>query len=392
MILNLSIRTFTFFLFLVFLSCSNQKIENKLDSKTFHFDNGRQVVDTLDQLLQKLSDIDLDDSSSHASISRINKDIKQAIENVKTPGILAEIRTLYRYKKHDFTFAFSDDEKIGVFSWDTRMGGSMIDYKNIVLFTLNKKVVPKLLSGNPINYNEIYILRTERNHPIYIFHGWGKTSTTDYYYRIDAYTFRNENLEETHVFPNDQKSMVSSYNLAELSFESQMDFNIEKDGSLILIPEIWGSTVVYRPLTFDGKKYLQQYTRGETNSDYNLQEKDFDISNPFNFLDGSEFPLFKNIEDGTAIYTFTDQLEIQVARNYENESTQISVYSPDHENTVKIEGYGSLIGKKDEFIFFSGSGVPEAWPLLIYDLSKEKLVLSKYMAKAMIKKKKYTLR
>lgn len=387
MMLNPYLKALTFFLLLVLLSCSNQKIENKLYAKNFSFNNGKQVVDSLDLLLKKLSSIDLDNSSFPESGILINEKIRKTIEKVTTPKLLSEISTSYYYKKHDFTFAISDDQKIGVFSWDTRVGESLINYKNIALFTVNKKVVPTSLSGNPACYNEIYTLKTEGKYPIYLFHGWGRSSAIQYYYKVDAYTFRNEGIEETDIFPNSKNSITSYYNIKELDFESQMDFNIEKDGSLILKPESWGSTVVYRPIAFNGKKYNNRHSEEGRNLDNALQEKDFDQRNSFNFMEGSELPQSKNVEGETEIYTFNDQLEIQVADNYKSKSTEVSIYSLDNESlTVNFKDLVSLIGKKDEFLFFSGSGISEDWPLHIYNLESEKLVLSKQMAKAIIKK------
>lgn len=387
MMLNPYSKAITFFLLLVTLSCSNQKIENKLYSKTFSFGNGKEVIDSLDVLLKKLSSIDPDNSSFSESAILINESIRKTIEKVKTPKLLSEISTSYYYKKHDFTFAISNNQKIGVFSWDTRIGESLINYKNIALFTINKKVVPTSLSGTPACYNEIYTLKSEKKYPIYIFHGWGKSSPIDFYYKVDAYNFRKEGLEEANIFPNKKNSMISYYNIEELDYESQMDFNIEKDGSLILKPEAWGSTIVYRPITFNGKAYSNQCVEDEIDLDYVLPEKGFEQRNSFDFLEGSEFPLAKTTEGKTDIYKFSTHLEVEVNNDFENENTEVSIHSPGNEPLiVNLTDFASLIGKKDGFLFFSGTGTPEKWPLLIYNLKSKKLVLSKHMAKATIKK------
>lgn len=388
MMLSPYIKALTFFLLLVSLSCSNQKIENELYAKNFSFDNGKQVIDSLDVLLQRLSSIDPDNSSFSESAILVNEHIRKTIEKVKSPKVLSEISTSYYYKKHDFTFAISDNQKIGIFSWDTRIGGSFINYKNIALFTVNKKVVPTSLSGNPACYNEIYTLKTEGKHPLYLFHGWGKSSAMEYYYKVDAYTSVNEGLEESNIFPNNKSSMASYYSIEDLGFESQMDFNIEKDGSLILKPEAWGSTVVYRPMTFNGKTYDNEHLREEIDLSNVSKEKDFEQRNSVNFLNGSELPLSKNKEGETDIYKFNDLLEIQVTNNYKKKNTEVSIYSSSIDSlTFNLKDVASLIGKKNEFLFFSGSGASENWPLLIYNMESEKHVLSKHMAKALIKKR-----
>lgn len=387
MMLNPYFKALVFFLLLVSLSCSNQKIENKLYATNFSFDNGKQVVDSLDMLLQKLSSIDPDKSSFSESAILINEHIRKTIEKVKSSKILNEISTSYYYKKHDFTFAISDNQKIGIFSWDSRMGDSFINYKNIALFTVNKKIIPTSLSGNPACYNEIYTLKSEKKYPIYVFHGWGKSSPIDFYYKVDAYNFSNKNLEEANIFPDNKNSMTSHYNIEELDFESQMDFNIEKDGSLILKPEAWGSTVAYRPMVFNGKKYSDQHLSEGIGLGNVLKEKDFEQRNPFNFLNGSELPLSKNKEGETDVYKFNDLLEIQVTNNYKKKNTEVSVYSSSIDSlTFNLKDVASLIGKKNEFLFFSGSGASENWPLLIYNIESEKIILSKRMAKALIKK------
>lgn len=386
MILNPYFKTLTFFLLLVSLSCSNQKIENRLYAENFSFDNGKQVVDSLDILLQKLSNIDSDDSSFSESAILINEHIRKTIEKVKSSKILNEISTPYYYKKHDFTFAISDNQKVGVFSWDTRMGESLINYKNIALFTANKKVIPTSLSGNPACYNEIYTLKSEKKHPIYIFHGWGKSSAIDFFYKVEAYNFQNEDLEEANIFPDNKNSMTSHYNIKELGFESQMDFNIEKDGSLILKPEVWGSTVVYRPIVFNGKKYGNQHLSEEKDLGHVLQEKDFEQRNSFNFLNGSELPFHNGKEGETDVYKFNDQLEIKVTNDDKKKSAEALIRSSRNVfHTVTVKDAISLIGKKNEFLFFSGSGTSRNWPLYIYNMESERIMLSKRMAKAIIK-------
>ncbi|MEM7486227.1 MAG: hypothetical protein AAF348_13550 [Bacteroidota bacterium] len=371
-------------LLVILTNCKENGKPDKLYSLTSVPERGRDIIYALDQQFENLSNLNQNDSDFHDLATTINKNIGNAIKKITSQSLLEEFNRFNYLKKHSYVFALSDDKKIGVFSWNTRLGSSMSDFKSIVLHVKNENVVHIYLDENSITYNEIYNLSGHRQKPIYLFQGWGKSSAYEYYYQIDAFSNDEGIFQPEPVFPENKSSLTSHYQLESLDFEAQMDFSIEKDGSLILQPEIWGEKVVYHPLEFNGTTFEKKYL--DRNASTNYSNQSFERTDTFNFLKGSELPLIKDKVEHASTYTFENEFTVSVEQGLDNGHTNVTIqiYKGD---TIRInlnDSSTSLIGKKGNFLFFEGAGVAENWPIHIFNLN-ERTILTKYISAAIIK-------
>ncbi|UII75711.1 hypothetical protein LV716_15835 [Flagellimonas sp. HMM57] len=371
-------------LLLFFISCKENGKSDKLYSLTSVPERGKDIIYILDQQFEDLWNIHQNDSDFHDLATSINKDISTTIKKITTQSFLEEINRFNYLKKHSYVFALSDDKKIGVFSWNTRLGGSMGNFKSIVLHIKNDSVVHTYLNENSSTYNEIYNIKSNQQKPVYLFHGWGRSSAYGYYYQIDAFSNEEGIFQPEPIFPDNKSSLTSHYQLENLDFEAQMDFSIEKDGSLILQPEIWGEKVVYHPLEFNGTDFERKHLDNKASITYTNDS--FECSNTFNFINGSEFPLVNDKVGHTTTFTFENELKVSIEQVINNTFSGISVsmYEADTIHITINDSAISLIGKTGNYLFFKGTGVPENWPVHVYDLN-ERTILTKYIAAAIIK-------
>ncbi|TXN35590.1 hypothetical protein FVB32_13500 [Flagellimonas hymeniacidonis] len=235
--------------------CTNKKGTNK-DALEYSFNNGRDIVYSLNQLFNEQS-ADSENTVSLEAVTALNDKVVSIIESINTPNLLEEVSEHYSRKKPSFLLATSDDGRIAVFSWHLPKGNLNHTIRNQALYSIDGKVTPITLYGEPLNLTDIYTLKTEKGTPIYILDGWEEATELTYRNRIDAYSISDNTASKANIFPNQKCSLISEYSV--LGHRAHIKSSIEKDGSLILIPEIMGSKIVFSALEFDGTQYTDTY-------------------------------------------------------------------------------------------------------------------------------------
>lgn len=250
--MNSSRYYFLFFLIAFLASnCGNPKISEK-HQVPHQFENGSALVSFLDFHLLALLDLDKSDSEYSDLAILINEEIRKAVERINSQKFLREVYTAYESNSHQFTMAISDDAKIAVFSWDTGLEGAFPRIKNIALYQKNKKVIPTSLYGKPLYFHEIHTIVCN-NKRSYLLHG---TNSKSNLYRLDAYSLNSGQLEQKTIFPDNKNSIISA-----------QDFNIEMDGSLIIIPEVEANSTKYHPLKLKHNLHDSQYVEAQSLAD-----------------------------------------------------------------------------------------------------------------------------
>ncbi|MDC6364784.1 MULTISPECIES: hypothetical protein [Flavobacteriaceae] len=160
---------------------------------------GNEIVETLDQLFDRLSSID---TNQVDSIIHIDEQIRKVVEQISSPKLLEEIHQTYKTERHDYTLAYSNDGSLGVFSWKTRLNnGAMSSIKNIALYENDGKLIPTSLYGKPIVYKKIHSQSSAWNKQVYILSG-GFVSENDTLQRVNSYHITKNGLEEAYIFKN----------------------------------------------------------------------------------------------------------------------------------------------------------------------------------------------
>jgi len=218
-------------------------------------ENGKETVATLDGLFLELADQEENGSISE-EVVQVNEAIRRTIENIPH-GQLAEIGENYAQGEHGFSLALSEDEKLGIFSWHTKMDASGNKIKNMALYESEDRLEVSSLLGSPIIYEKIHQVETYKGEVLYVLHG-NEQSGSDNFYRLDAYTVRNGKLEQVPAFPNNESS-ISTAKMEEGTDPSDpLGFKVVMNGSRILFPDINGKAIKDQTLAFNGKKYVHE--------------------------------------------------------------------------------------------------------------------------------------
>ncbi len=233
--------------------------ENMAPDKTNTAITGEDVLATLDSLSYRLSANGKAPIASEEVI-QINEDMRRTVESIRTPHLLTEMAEIYAHQKHAFTFTLSEDQKIGVFSWHTKMDATGNRIKNIALYDTGNAIEPTSLYDTPITYKKIHQVKSHKGEDLYILHGH-LNSGDSHYFRLNAYTLRNGYMEEAPIFPNSESSLSIAQisNSPELS--DSLGFRVEMNGIRILLPEIQNVPVIGRSLAFNGKNYSPEPKR-----------------------------------------------------------------------------------------------------------------------------------
>ncbi|WP_131819037.1 hypothetical protein [Flagellimonas flava] len=379
--MNTKIGRVILVLYLLLSVASCDTAETKMQRKYLHFSNGRELVEHLDQLFVQLAQIDPAPSESKPLLTSVNEQIRKTIESIKNQRLLAEVAESYIYKAHEFGFILSEDRRLAVFSWDAMGEVGTNKLKNIALYTKGHKIIPSSLYGEPIIYHEAHTIQDSKSKHSYVIHGKGKTQEGHDFYRLDALNITPNGLSEAPIFPDRQYSMISAHPI-DADARLSADFSIEKDGSLILKPEFWYPTVVYRPLELKGDSTGNRFHEGGFTLKYQLNANDFNPKNNYNFINGSELPI-KALDGNHSTHSFDDRINVSVKHEKEENVSQIQVgiYGADLIH-IELAGTISLIGKKGDLLFFSQKGLDNK--VLLYDLVKKNIVWSKSMENLLI--------
>ncbi len=380
------IARISFILITFLLGCGNRNRPYKNVNFPTHFENGKALVAHLDWLFNQLSELQTDDSGFEENVIFFNEQIKKTMERVKTPKRLLEVNKSYLAKRHDFLFTLSDDVQIGVFSWDSKMGFSTGVVKNMALYVVKNKVIPTTLYGAPLFYNEIHVTSNPKGFPLYLLHGKGTSKDNKSFYQINAYQLNQNGLQLAKVFPSNSSTLTVKQANVGPNDNTLLDFSFEMDGSLIMKPEKWGATTAYRPYQLESQLNRQLYSEAGTQLGYPLDELDFRPNNPFEFLNGSELPLVTKNEEHNTLFIFENELTVELIENPIDQNTIAKVsLNPTKKIEFPFERSVRLYGKKDNLLFFSEEGKSGNWPLHMFDLEKNKLVLTKNVAAALLK-------
>lgn len=217
--------------------------------------NGKELVASLDRLFEELSAQRTNPSDLSEEVVRLNEKIRRTIEGIRPTGHLVEIAESCSEGGHGFSFTLSRDKKLGIFSWHTKMDASGNKIKNMALFDQGGRLAVSSLPSAPIIYDKIHQLKSYKGKVLYILQGSDNTAEGSFF-RLDAYTLRNGQLEEAPAFPNNE----SSISMAQVDRESDpsdpLGFKVVMNGSRILIPEIRGEGTQGHSLAFNGKKFV----------------------------------------------------------------------------------------------------------------------------------------
>lgn len=227
------------------------------DQKDPIAENGKELVASLDLLFQELASQEANSSELSEEVVQLNENIRRTIENIRPSGLLAEIGETYTHDGHGFSFTLSKDQKLGIFSWHTKMDASGNKIKNMALYGQGDRLEVSSLFSAPIIYEKIHQVESYKGEVLYLLQGKDDTGEGNFF-RLDAYTLKNGLLEESPAFPNNESSISIAQMDEETDPSDPLGFKVVMNGSRILLPEIQGNATKAHALAFNGKKYVPE--------------------------------------------------------------------------------------------------------------------------------------
>ncbi len=258
------------FSILTIISCSENK--NKLSAK-----NKKPIelseIDFYNKINQQFTLIDSLRKEASDTVQVLNKQL---------------IDTLLKYKQSIFNLkdtinynliyvAKSKNKRMCFVSWDTRQGGTNIDYATILFYKTDKGIKANYLidsnqNNTQIHFNDVFEL-TNKEKTIYLARGFGQGSTALPWEETTAISITNDTIQEENIFPSFEENKtlypktISKYsNTLFIEFDTHHCEKEEpcpvcifsKDIRTIKIPKTndkLGHTNKFYTIKYDGTKY-----------------------------------------------------------------------------------------------------------------------------------------
>jgi hypothetical protein len=173
--------------------------------------------------------------------------------------------------KRGLTIVSSDDHKLRLYSWDTRMGGTMILYSNMAQYADGKGTRVQDMKDTAIegdygcDYRGIATIHTKDNKTVYLVYEFAKVSTKDRYEAIEAFTIEGSSLKRIKIFKTKTKSLSTigyGYDMFISADENDLtdipEIHLSDDKKKLYIPVVQGDKVTkhYIVYVFDGTDFV----------------------------------------------------------------------------------------------------------------------------------------
>jgi len=172
----------------------------------------------------------------------------------------------------DFDFLYvakSADKQLILISWDTRMGGTMIEFATMAIFkTANgiktlmiKDEESEEMQNTYMHYNEIHSINCADGTKIYLAWGNGQGSTSLPWQELRAFKIRNGELFQPRIFPKSSAAVSVTFDLKKFNDNERVPtIKVKDKGRKIEVPISRGDNSFpgkYRIYTFNGKTFVQ---------------------------------------------------------------------------------------------------------------------------------------
>ena len=261
-------NTFLLVVTLISLSASSQ---TNFDCPGFR-EKLRQLRFTIDSVIVHEDDyydkIDTLNAELHRHLKLLGEEDRFQLCDVDLPEVY-------------FHYLISTDKRFALGSWDTRMGGTMIDFSNMAFYytpsgskSLHLQYGDsEYMDNSKIAFDTLFTIRNNRGEPIYIAYGFGQGSTALPYRVLKAFMVTDGLRQDVAIFPKEIDSSVPDdpncsgeffleYDLHQFKEGDRVrEIEFEQNGTVVKIPELKENGRPGRKfvtLIFDGQRYVQK--------------------------------------------------------------------------------------------------------------------------------------
>jgi hypothetical protein len=213
----------------------------------------------------RFSQLDTTSLVAFDSIEAANKRIELTIEKYKDSILL-----LRDFSDYDMLYiSRSADKNLCLLSWDTRMGGTNIEFATMAIYKTAKVVRTKMLIDSSekdakntfIHYDAVYTLSASTGN-IYLADGFGQGSTALPWEEVRAFKILEDELTNPAIFPESQYRLLAEFDTHEFAYGERIPtIKFEEEGRTVLFPlanEKGGFTGKYQSLILKDNIYQTQ--------------------------------------------------------------------------------------------------------------------------------------
>jgi hypothetical protein len=173
--------------------------------------------------------------------------------------------------RYDFNYLVSANKKLGIASWDTGLGGTMIDYTTTIIYKTKDSTLLKTIKygkkgeeeANSLTmFDTLFTISDKEGQAIYLAYGYGQGSTLLRFRVLKAFMVKDKLIEEFKLFPDDSSELWLFYDLEHFNEKDEvLDMIFEEDGKQIKVPVIAENSTPtgnYYTLLFDGVSYKRK--------------------------------------------------------------------------------------------------------------------------------------
>ena len=168
-----------------------------------------------------------------------------------------------------FYYLQSADGNFAIASWDTRQGGTMIDYTNTTLIrtTLGVAVTPlkslggEIIDNTQIMFDTLVTVIGKDGAAIYVALGSGQASSALPFQVLKAFSINGDKLSDPRIFPDRSSEYWIQYDLHEFEIHDRVDearFISDNIIELPVVDSVGKPTGEIAKLKFDGSVYAKQ--------------------------------------------------------------------------------------------------------------------------------------
>lgn len=161
----------------------------------------------------------------------------------------------------------SFDKNFCLVSWDTRQGGTMIDFATMAIFKTPSGIKSKFLRDTTsqmgdtyMHYDTIYSIKSFDSKSIYLAQGFGQGSTTLPWQEIRAFSIISDTLHNPRIFSDTSSNIFVEFDSHKFNNDERIPGIKLKDfGKTILVPQTTdeeGFSGKYQTLIFNDTAFI----------------------------------------------------------------------------------------------------------------------------------------
>ncbi|MBC7901931.1 MAG: hypothetical protein H7Y27_00850 [Gemmatimonadaceae bacterium] len=169
-----------------------------------------------------------------------NEKLKETLERFRVELIRG--KDSFRYK--GLYLAHSTDNKLCIASWDTKLGGTMVDFTTMAIHrTASGQVKSRVIVdstddnvGNTLmHYDKIYSVKTG-NKTLYLCHGFGQGSSSLAWQELWAYTIVKNELVNAEIFPGEKANLFIEFDTQKSKGKTVPPIQLMENGQRLSYP------------------------------------------------------------------------------------------------------------------------------------------------------------